>query len=98
MERGVTSIGYVVEYVALLQSQGHDDGEHAFDEAASIRRVGAKTDLPPDYGVPQELLGVVIRWLHAFVIDEGEQRVSELVDLFADARDFGANVSATQRR
>ena len=88
MQTGFTGQRKVVEDIALLESQCLDDREHALDEATADLAVGAKAKLPPDDRMTNDLLGVIVRRLDAFVCDEGEEGMLCVEDFAAHPGDL----------
>ena len=60
VQSSLTGLREVVEYVALLLAQRVAHGEHALDEAAARRTVGAEAALAPQHPVAQRSLGGVV--------------------------------------
>jgi len=56
VEGGLTSIGQVIEQVAVLHRQGRYASQDALDESAAVRAVSSKAGLSPHHRVTNATL------------------------------------------
>ena len=72
--RSGAGFGQVIQHIALLLTQGRDDGQNAFYKAGPVVTVCAETASPPDDASPQSALGGVVRRFDPCLLHEGPQR------------------------
>ncbi len=84
MDRSNTSIGEIVEDIAVLLSELCHSRQDAFHEAASAFTLGSEAATSPDDCAPQASLGTIVRGIYIRHFDECPERTPELQDVFTE--------------
>lgn len=85
----LTCLGEVIEHIAVLLAQRIADGEHALDESATGRTVGAEAGMAPQDAMPQGPFCRVVGGLDALLAHESPQRRFDGSEIGAGSRRLG---------
>ena len=85
IDGGSTSSSEVVQDITLLEAQGGNRRQDAFDEATTIRALRAKAPTAPEHSPSQTAFGQVVGWFDTLDIDKGPQGWFQFQQVLAGA-------------